>query len=175
MSCCSSSLRLLRKVKKRNCCTGYAERKKTAAFMISVVMEPASGAHPEMRKPARWEGTVGMALGGHLYIDLSGDEGAPEFAAKIDELAARIQVLSESALEPAGPVKTTSPASVAVAWPKELQELVSIPSFAACLSELSVHCCSMIEQDQRYRGLTGSCLDTVFVPFPGEQSNRSFH
>ena len=73
----------------------YAERRKTSAFMIPVVMEEASGNHAAMRAPTGWTGPLGMALGGELYVDLAGDAEAPEFAAKVDELVEKIRGLTD--------------------------------------------------------------------------------
>lgn len=89
----------------------YAMGRKTPKQMISVVMEQSSGDFPEMRRPAQWSGAVGMALGGKLYIDLSGDEGAPQFSKKVDELVARINRLTNAS--PAPVISAITPASSA--------------------------------------------------------------
>ena len=45
----------------------YASRKKTRLKMVAVVMESC------MRDTSRWTGSIGMHLGGELYVDMSGD------------------------------------------------------------------------------------------------------
>ena len=45
----------------------YAARRKTTTKMVPVVMEES------MREQKTWTGTVGIILGGELYIDMSGD------------------------------------------------------------------------------------------------------
>ena len=45
----------------------YASIKKTSSKMIAVVMEKG------MLDAKRWTGTVGMRLGGNIYVDMSGD------------------------------------------------------------------------------------------------------
>ena len=69
--------------------------RKTARLMIPVVMEEASGEHGTVRDPSSWDGSVGMSLGGQLYIDMSGDMYAPTFAAKVDELVVSIERAAE--------------------------------------------------------------------------------
>ena len=46
----------------------YAELKKTNAKMVAAVMEP------RMKDPSKWDGAVGMALGGQLYYTLDSDD-----------------------------------------------------------------------------------------------------
>mmetsp|Transcript_18703 Transcript_18703/g.46101 ORF Transcript_18703/g.46101 Transcript_18703/m.46101 type:complete len:140 (+) Transcript_18703:1-420(+) len=43
----------------------YANRRRTADYMVPVVMEK------EMRDTHQWTGSVGMVLGGHLFTDFS--------------------------------------------------------------------------------------------------------
>jgi hypothetical protein len=59
----------------------YAARTKSSAKMVTVVMEE------RMRKTNEWPGSVGIMLGGNLYVDMCGDLNNPEYlAAKADEL-----------------------------------------------------------------------------------------
>ena len=60
---------------------GYGARRKTAARMLPVVMEP------EMRDTSQWEGQVGLVLGGSLYVDLATEDN---FDAKIDDIVSRV-------------------------------------------------------------------------------------
>lgn len=62
----------------------YAERRKTGAKMIAVVMEP------RMRDPTKWNGPVGMVLGGNLYIDLADDHA---FDDGVNKLIAAIRTM----------------------------------------------------------------------------------
>ena len=45
----------------------YASRKKTRLKMVAVVMEKCMG------DTSRWTGSIGMHLGGEMYVDMSGD------------------------------------------------------------------------------------------------------
>ena len=45
----------------------YASRRKTSSKMVPVLMEKSVG------EPKNWTSSVGMILGGELYIDMSGD------------------------------------------------------------------------------------------------------
>ena len=60
----------------------YAELKKSAQFMIPVVMEPS------MRKTSTWSGPVAMNLGGTLYVDYSSDDN---FVEMVSNLCSRIR------------------------------------------------------------------------------------
>jgi len=61
----------------------YAMQQKSA-LMLPVVMESSC------LNSKKWGGPVGMALGGHLYFNLSNDDG---FEAKMDDLADKIRAL----------------------------------------------------------------------------------
>ena len=45
----------------------YATRNKTKSKMIAVIMEKC------MKNPFKWTGSVGMHLGGKVYVDMTGD------------------------------------------------------------------------------------------------------
>ena len=45
----------------------YASRRKTSSKMVAVVMEKS------MHDTKKWTGSVGMHLGGEMYVDMSGD------------------------------------------------------------------------------------------------------
>ena len=60
----------------------YAELKKSAQFMIPVVMEPS------MRKTSTWSGAVAMNLGSTLYVDFSSDDNFDEM---VSNLCSRIR------------------------------------------------------------------------------------
>ncbi len=68
----------------------YSERRLTASRMIPVVMESRNGGASLYRRPSKWGGPVGMALGGDLYLDLSDDVEAEDFGVKVGELANKI-------------------------------------------------------------------------------------
>ena len=64
----------------------YAQRRKGVPNMIPIVMEPS------MTKTTSWEGPLGMALGGILYVNFSGDENQilASFGALTEEIGTRI-------------------------------------------------------------------------------------
>ncbi len=79
----------------------YADRRKTSKLMIPVVMETRDSEASDFRVSSKWQGPVGMSLGGQLYVDMSGDVEAKEFQRKVDELTAKILRLNEQAGEAA--------------------------------------------------------------------------
>ena len=79
----------------------YADRRKTSKLMIPVVMETRDSEASDFRVSSKWQGPVGMSLGGQLYVDMSGDVEAEEFQRKVDELTAKILRLNEQAGEAA--------------------------------------------------------------------------
>lgn len=64
---------------------GYACRRKTANFMLPIVLEES------MRDPRKWTGQLGLVLGGSLYVDLC-DFGRMDSA--VDQILARIEHMS---------------------------------------------------------------------------------
>ena len=94
----------------------YAELKKSAQFMIPVVMEPS------MRKTSTWDGPVGMNLGGTLYVDYSSDDN---FVEMVSNLCSRIRGIISPICDIIGsssnlPASSTVPASSAF---KPLEQL----------------------------------------------------
>ena len=59
----------------------YASRRKGIEKMIAAVMEP------RCRDPTKWQGAVGMTLGGRLYKDLAEDDVAAAVPALMEEMA----------------------------------------------------------------------------------------
>jgi len=60
----------------------YAKKRKTAEYMLCVVMEP------ECLDTSAWTGPVGMHLADHLYCDFTDDTN---FESRLDDLMRRIQ------------------------------------------------------------------------------------
>ena len=94
----------------------YAELKKSAQFMIPVVMEPS------MRKTSTWSGPVAMNLGGTLYVDYSSDDN---FVEMVSNLCSRIRGIITPICDIIGPssnltASSTVPASSAF---KPLEQL----------------------------------------------------
>ena len=58
----------------------YASRRKGIEKMIAAVMEP------RCRDPTKWQGAVGMTLGGRLYKDLAEDDVAAGVQALMEEI-----------------------------------------------------------------------------------------
>ena len=58
----------------------YASRRKGIEKMIAAVMEP------RCRDPTKWQGAVGMTLGGRLYKDLAEDDVAAAVPALMEEI-----------------------------------------------------------------------------------------
>jgi len=94
----------------------YAELKKSAQFMIPVVMEPS------MRKTSTWSGPVAMNLGGTLYVDYSSDDN---FVEMVSNLCSRIRGIISPICDKIGsssnlPASSTVPPSSAF---KPLEQL----------------------------------------------------
>ena len=72
----------------------YATRNKTSSKMIAVIMEKS------MSKSREWTGSVGMHLGGKIYVDMTGDLEDEAYLSKQMEILQReiqsigIQLLS---------------------------------------------------------------------------------
>ena len=68
----------------------YAYRKRTAQFMLPVVMEES------MTNPSEWNGSLGLALGSHLYCKLVDDEQTA-FDDAVQKIAAAVRKMLDRA------------------------------------------------------------------------------